>query len=168
MAVKEITKEQVRRIYALGSAAGVLQSGNKEDNLHALVNSITGKDSIRNLTSGEFYKVERELLSRMQMKNRTTPLKSEKQDTTAPGMMNSKQQGLAWRMIYRLAELDASKSTATAGERMTGAIKKILGIDARVEKPFEWVTQEQGAALIEHLKRYVRSAERREEKRGSG
>lgn len=166
-----ITKEQIRRIYSLGAASGLLESGNKDDNLHALVSRIAGKDSVSALTSKEFEAVERELLPLVQYKNHKAPLKNTKKKTkieTAPGMMNEAQQSLAWRMIYRLRELDEKKSSATAGERMVGAIKKILGTDARVENPFEWITQENGAALIEKLKRYVRSAEARVRKRGAG
>lgn len=159
-----ITKEQVRRIYALGAAAGILESGNKNDTLHALVDAVTGKASIRSLTEREFEQVQQELLGKIRLGNRQEPLKPRKKGKeTAPGMMNAEQQGKAWRLIYRLKELDAD-STATAGQRMVGAIKKVLGVDARVENPFGWLTQDQGASLIEQLKRYVRSAEAREKK----
>lgn len=163
-----ITKEQIKRIYALGGALGLVQSGSRDDDLHALVLRTTAKESVSALTDKEFKMVERELLSLMKYKNRQEPLKSKKPAASAPGMMNAAQQGLAWRLIYRLQELDTRSSSATAGERMVGAIRKILEVDARTEKPFEWVTQEQGARLIEQLKRYVRSAEYRITKRRSG
>jgi hypothetical protein len=51
---------------------------------------------------------------------------------------------------------------------MVGAIRKVLGVEARVEEPFKWITFDQSGVLIEQLKRYVRSAEAREKKRGSG
>ena len=165
-----ITKEQIRRIYALGAAAGSLEPGNKNDALHAMIAVITGKDAVSRLTDKEFEAVQKELLSKIKYSNREQPLKSRKKDTrrdTAPGMMNADQQGKAWRLIYRLRELDTG-STATAGQRMVGAIRKALGVDARIENPFQWITQDQGAALIEQLKRYVRSAEARDKKRGSG
>lgn len=161
-----LTKEQVRRIYALGASVGIVESGNKDDNLHVLVCSLTGKESVRELTSTEFRKVEAELLARMKYKNRQVPLKN-KADT-APGMMNKAQQSLAWRLIYRLKELDTEESSATAGERMVGAIKKILDVDAKVENPFRWITQEQGQRLITNLKWYVAAAEHKDRKRGSG
>lgn len=167
-----ITKEQVRRIYALGAAVGILESGNKDDHLHVLVGSLTGKESVRELTSAEFRKVEAELLSRMKYKNRQQPLKpKEVKDiagTTAPGMMNKAQQGLAWHLIYQLQELDAEKSKATVGERLVGAIKKICNVDAKVEHPFMWLTLAQGQHLITNLKWYVQAAEERAAKRGSG
>lgn len=163
-----ITKEQIKRIYALGGALGLVETGNRDDHLHNMVNRLAGKKSISSLTAQEFQAVERELLSLMQYKNHQAPLKAKPKPDTAPGMINAAQQGLAWRMIYRLQELDPKKSKATAGERMVGAIKRILGIDAGTEKPFEWVTFDQAQQLIEQLKRYVRSAEGAARKRGSG
>jgi hypothetical protein len=163
-----ITKEQIKRIYALGGALGLVVSGSHDDHLHDMIHRLTEKDSVRDLTAPEFRNVERELLTLLQYKNRTAPLKAKPKPDTAPGMMNPAQQGLAWRMIYRLQELDTKNSTAIAGQRMVGAIKRILGVDAGVEKPFDWVTFEQGTQLIEHLKRYVRSAEGAARKRGSG
>lgn len=165
-----ITKEQIRRVYALGAAIGAVERGNKDDNLHALVYSITQKSSVSALTRDEFYVVERELLTRMQYKNRTEPLKNRKKerDNTAPGMITEAQRGLAWRYIYRLQELDTKITGATAGERMCGAIKKILGVEAQVKDPFRWITAEQAPTLIEQLKRYVRTAERQAKKAGVG
>ena len=46
------TAPQIRAIYALGSKLGINQN-NREDNLHQLVYSITGKESIKGLTNYE-------------------------------------------------------------------------------------------------------------------
>ena len=163
-----ITKEQVRRVYALGAAAGMVESGSHDDALHAMIAVLTGKDSVSSLTEKEFEAAQRELLEKIKLGKRNLPPPRKKGKETAPGMMNAEQQGKAWRFIYRLKELDVGGSSATAGQRMVGAIKKVLGVEARVEDPFKWISQEQGATLIEQLKRYVRSAEAREKKRGSG
>ncbi len=81
-------------------------------------------------------------------------------------MMTEKQIKLAWRYVYRLVELDQSENKAEAGERMFGAIKKVLGVEeANVRYPFKKITKEQGEKLIENLKRYVLSAERKESKK---
>ena len=162
----KITKMEIKRIYALGAAIGAVERGNKDDNLHALVYTMTGKDSVSELTDSEFKRVERELMSRMQLQHHNEPLKSKKKEAPAatPGMITSRQQGLAWRYIYRLSELDKEESAATVGERMAGAIRKILCIEARIADPFRWVTADQAEKLIEQLKRYVRSAERAQRK----
>jgi len=163
-----ITKEQVRRIYALGAEAGILESGNKDDDLHAVVRRVTNKDSVTSLTEKEFYQVEKELLPLLKGKSRRQPIPpSVRDDATPPGRMGKEQQSKAWALMYQLIELDTAKSKATAGERMVGAIKAILDVDARIEEPFKWLSRENGHTLIEKLKRYVRSAERRKE-RGDG
>ena len=61
--------------------------------------------------------------------------------------------------MYHLAELEPRETAV--GERMCGAIGKILGITAVPEDPFKWVSFEQGRDLIEGLKRYVYSAEKK-------
>ena len=82
-------------------------------------------------------------------------------------MMTPEQQSLAWRLIYRLKELDTSPNSASAGERMAGAIRKELGITTVEGKDiFRWVSFDDGAKLIEKLKMYVRSAERRTKRTG--
>ena len=54
------TAPQIRAIYALGSKLGINQN-NREDNLHQLVYSITGKESIKGLTNYEAARVQSEL-----------------------------------------------------------------------------------------------------------
>lgn len=157
-----ITKDQIRTLYKLAAVQGLVESNNKRDNFHLLVERVTGKGSVSSLTDKDFASVRRELLSLMRYDSRTAPLKRcPKPERTAPGRITADQQSIAWRMIYRLAELDPVPSTATPGERMCGAIKKILGISAGLKDPFAWVTSEQGQTLIEYLKRYVRSAEKK-------
>ena len=157
----QITKEQIKRVYALASGLGILESGNKNDLLHELVFSVTNKESVSQLTDKEFNMVQHELIERMKLSNQTAPLKKKKKPPveTQPDMMTSAQQNLAWRLVYRLQELDTSPSEASVGERMVGAINKILGITANVVAPFHWVSFTQATTLIETLKRYVRSAE---------
>ena len=165
---KVISKEQIKRIYALGSAIGILDSGNKDDDLHALVYSITEKESVKALTEGEFKKVERALMDKMKIyrDNKVPKAKSKANDETVAGMMTKAQQTKAWKLIYELIALDPRGSSATAGERMVGAIKKILNIQADVKNPFVWIDFQQGRLLIEQLKRYVTSAESKSKKAG--
>jgi hypothetical protein len=161
-----ITAGQIQRVYALGATVGILESGNKDDDLHALVSRVTGKEHISELSSAEFTSVEHELLKLMKGNYRKAPSASSRaprggarKPDAVPGMMTPAQQSKAWRYIYRLCELDGRQ--ATPGERMCGAIKTILSIDARVEAPFKWVNQTDGGRLIDMLKRYVDSAERK-------
>lgn len=158
----KIDSRQIRRIYAIGAASGIVERGNKDDDLHALVYQMTGKTSVSSLTAAEGDAVERELKSKCGQASPTK--KTYREASGVPGMMTKAQQSLAWRMIYRLQELDTKPESATPGERMCGAIKKILGVDASVQSPMRWIDAEGGEKLIEQLKRYVRSAERRASK----
>ena len=48
-----IATQQIRKIYAIGNALGIVERGNAEDSLHDLVSSLTGKDSLKALTYAE-------------------------------------------------------------------------------------------------------------------
>lgn len=164
-----ITAAQKRRIYALAAGLGILESGNKNDMLHELVCSITGKTSVSDLTVTEFNKVQHELIERMRYSNHTAPLKKKEkpQRENVADMMTNEQISLAWRYMYRLQELDEhpkfhqDRTPVTVGERMEGALVKILNITPNMKEPFRWVNITQGTAFIETLKRYVRSAEKK-------
>lgn len=154
----KISAQEIKRIYALGAGAGLLESGNKEDNLHALVLQLTGKESIKALTQKEFKIVEASLIHKMRGYRK---LSSKKRTDSQPGigMMSLGQREKAWALIYELCRLDTVESMATPGERMAGAIKKNLRIDVDVKDPFKWVDAQMGHKLIEQLKRYVASKE---------
>ena len=86
-----------------------------------------------------------------------------KEEKSVAGMMTLKQQKLAWRLVYRLAELDPNENV-TVPERLVGAIKKILGITPSRRDPSRWVNFNDGSKLIEYMKRYVKSAENKAKK----
>ena len=77
--------------------------------------------------------------------------------------------------MYRLCELDEKPmlhengTLVTPGERMAGAIRAILGNN--MTQPggeiFDRVHFDEGVKLIENLKRYVNSAERKAKERRS-
>lgn len=161
-----MTTQDRRTIFAFCRELGM-----GDDDRHALIYGITGKESTTELMPDETKAVIHELMERMRVKNRSEPLHTRKPKAYNPpvaGMMTPEQQSLAWRLVYRLRELDSSPNGASAGERMVGAIKKELGITTVPGKDiFRWVSFEDGAKLIEKLKMYVRSAERRAERTGS-
>ncbi len=160
----------IKRLYALASGLGLVERNNKEDPFHQLVYGLTGKEHVSELTPSEARIIQTELQERMRLKNHDKPLKKEKTvKEDIPGMMTAAQQKLAWRLVYRLDELEPT--VASVPERLIGAIEKILGITASRFDPFRWIRFDEGTKLIEQLKRYVRSAERRAAKKavtGSG
>lgn len=48
-----INAQQIRKIYAIGNALGIVERGSEDDDLHALVSALTGKDSVKALTYAE-------------------------------------------------------------------------------------------------------------------
>ena len=143
-----ITKEQISKLYALAARAGLLEAGSKEDNFHQIVSGLTCKDSVKKLTEAEYKKVRGRLLQELENKNTS-------------GRMSSGQIKKAWSLMYQIMEHSPSEEGKTAGERMCGAVKKILNIDADVKNPFAWISAEQGNKLIEMLKRYLRTAKKK-------
>ena len=155
-----ITKEEIRRIYALGAAAGLLESGNREDALHCVVQRITGKESVSALTGAEFRAVQAELLEKLKLKNRTEPLdqRKRKQHEETPGGVTAEQQRKIWRLMYQLRDLDHTPSRATLGERLCGIIRKQLHRDCTPDQPFRFLSLADGWRLIEILKSIVGTA----------
>lgn len=153
---KAITK----RLYALASGLDMISRHEQEDAFHQLVYGITEKKHVSDLTDREAKAVEAELLKRMRLGNHKKPLKR-KQHEFVPGMMTADQKRYAWYLAYRLMELDTKSPDTPVNERLAGAVQKILGITAPPDKPLVWVTFENGSKLIEALKRYVKSAERK-------
>ena len=84
MAAGQISKEQIKQIYGLGAALGILERGNPDDSLHALVESLTGKSSVSQLTAAQGQKVIKNLRSQSQ--------KEKKQYSAAPEGMTEGQQ----------------------------------------------------------------------------
>ena len=76
-----------------------------------------------------------------------------------PGKMTAGQKAYAWRLLYDLAKL--SPSAVPVGERMAGIVRKVLQEDPCPGHPLNWVKREDGAKLIEALKRYLRNAKRK-------
>ncbi len=154
------TKEQIKRIYGLASGLGLVGK-DRDDILHELVYNITGKESIKALNDKEVKAVQGDLMCRMQFGNPDHPKhqrKSKSKEVEA-GMATSEQQSLCWKLCYQLDNI--SPSTADVGDRMVGAISKVLGVTATKKEPFRWINQEDCSKLIEYLKRYVNSAKRK-------
>ena len=155
-------KSQIKRLYSMAGALGLVESGNKDDSFHQFVYGITSKSSVKELTDKEAKEVEAELRNRMSFGDSKVIKKKRKvQAATPPGMMNSGQISKAWALMYDLDKISPAANGAGVSDRMYGAIKKILGITPNMKEPFRWVSFEDGNKLIETLKRYVASAKKK-------
>lgn len=155
-----------KKIYGLGAACGIVDPGSKADGLHDVVYRISGKASVRELTEAEARKVIAELYSYLKLSKREPPpIPNRKSPPTEKSVMTSEQTKLAFRYIYRLEELDTTPSKSTPRDRLCGVIRKVFGIEVDPGRDiFKGFSEEQGSAVIEELKRYVRTAERREKR----
>lgn len=149
---------QIQKIYAIGHALGIIDtSAPHDDDLHQLVQAVTGKISIKELSTSEAGSVIEELQRRQ---GKPTAAKS-RQTNTAPGGATAGQQRKVWALMYELAKYDATPSAATLGERLCGILKKDFKRDATPQKPFAWLNYHECNRLIEALKKYVANAARK-------
>ena len=150
-----MAKGQTQTLYSLAAVLGLVESGNKEDPFHMIVYRISGKTSVRELTAPEAAAVEAEL--RRQLREQRPKKKAASPEY--PGKMTAGQKAYAWRLLYDLAKL--SPSAVPVGERMAGIVRKVLQEDPCPGHPLNWIKREDGAKLIEALKRYLRNAKRK-------
>lgn len=153
-----------RNLYAIAANAGLVEHGNKEDSFHQIVYSVTGKTSVKELTSREMKQVENEIRSRISENVSGDKIKSQEAVT---GMMSPAQQSLAWRLMYQIQRYDVKVSDKSVGARLAGVVRKTLKITASDNEPLKWVNAENGNKLIETLKRYVKSAEKKYKKQAN-
>ena len=146
-------KNRFAKMFALAKEAGMSGEQGNED-LHALVADICGKDSLKELTNSDYAAVIKELQNRVGTSNTYQG----KCTGNAKGMTKG-QEGKIWHLMYELQEL--SPSSAKLGERLCGIIKKEFKIDATSEKPLVWFSFNDASKMIEILKRYVSSAEKK-------
>lgn len=148
-----INVQQIKKIYAIGQALGIVERGNDSDNLHSLVAAMTGKESIKALTYAEAQAV----IADLQKRQGAAPLPRHKPrtHTERPGGATDGQQRKVWALMYELQKRDTAPSTASLGERLCGIIKKELRVDAFPQQPFIWLDFQTCNKLIEVLKKYV-------------
>lgn len=147
-----------RNLYAIAANAGLVEHGNKEDPFHQIVYSVTGKTSVKDLTSREMKQVENEIRSRISENVSGDKIKNQE---AVSGMMSPAQQSLAWRLMYQIQRYDIKVSDKSVGARLAGVVRKTLKISASDTEPLKWVNAENSNKLIETLKRYVKSAEKK-------
>lgn len=158
-----LTAVEIRKVYALGARLGLVESNNKNDALHALVEGVTGKSSVSELNDDEYRDVMAELYTRLKLSHLEPPpeRRSKKRYESNPGKMTEGQQKKVWALMYQLSGCDTEPSTASLGERLSGIIKRQFGVDATQRQPMKWLSYQQGNQLIEIIKNYVKSAERK-------
>ena len=162
--MRTIEQFQIRKIYAIGNALGIVHSGVGDDELHTLISGVTGKESIKKLTYQEACKV----ITRLEeLQGKSVSPKRRMRHTAKhhekPGGVTAGQQKKVWALMYELKKHDKNPNDVLLGDRLCAVIKKELHTDATAKNPFIWLDFEQGNKLIEILKRYVASTEKKGE-----
>ena len=156
--MKAVEQYQIRKIYAIGNALGIVDPESGCDELHALVGSVTGRDSVKALT----YREAAEVIARLEglQGKAAPPLKPRegRKHGSRPGGVTVGQQKKAWALMYELKKHDAVPNDVSLGDRLCRIIKKELHVDASAKDPFVWIDFGQGNRLIEILKKYADSA----------
>lgn len=138
------TKEQIRRIYALGAAAGLLdRSAGTDDDLHLWVKQFSLKDHISELTEQQADFIIKRL---EEYRGQIAPL---------PELITTEQKNFCFKLMYRIA--DISPSDIKPRDRLRGVINKVTGRDIKPDGDiFYKVSREEGSQIIELLKRIQR------------
>lgn len=163
-----IDQRQVRKVYAIANALGMVEHGSHDDDLHALVAGMTGKQSVKALTWDEAYDLIQEL-ERKQGKppQRKQPAKQE--DTArAPGGVTQGQKAKVWALMYELQRYDPQPVKTSLGTRLCGVIRRTYGIDAKESAPFAWLGYARCNKLIETIKALVERAKQQAGDDGGG
>jgi len=154
-----VTKEQIRRIYALGAASGLLdRSAGNDDNLHLWIKQFSLKDHISELTEQQADFIIKRL---EEYRAQVAPL---------PELITEEQKSMCFKLMFRIA--DISPSDIKPRERLRGVISKVTGRDIRPDRDiFHKVTRAEGSEIIEMLKRILRSEQnklKRSSENGTG
>lgn len=151
------TKKQIQAIYVIGAKCGLVERGNKQDNLHNLIYQLTEKESVAELTEEQAAAVIRRLKS-----EEASVIAADEQ---VKAFISEAQIKKIFGLIYELAAV--SPSDAKVKDRLCGIIHKELGIKVNPRTDiFKGFSERQGAKLIDAIKRYVRQAKRKGEGNG--
>ena len=117
MGALDVSKGTVKSIYALGAKLGMVErGGGHADALHALVQGLTGKESITALTPAEAQAVLAEL------RRRSAPVaapqkKRPRKYEAMPGGLSEGQQKKVWYLMYQLEKYDPAGQAVRADQQ---------------------------------------------------
>ena len=138
-----------KKLYAMAARLGLLERDSEEDAFHQLVYGLTKKEHVSELNAKECKKVSDELEKRLELHE------------SSGEMATVKQKRYIEILMKKLVLIDPSETDWN--ERLAGVVRKELKISSSPSEPLRWVKKSQASKLIEQLKRYVKSAEKKAE-----
>ncbi len=151
---KMIENWQIKRLWAIASKLGF-----DKDDLYNACNT----DSLHKLSFREASDIIDRLSPKPKYNKPYTDYKKQDENVVA-GMISLGQKKKIWALMYELRGYDETKSSASLGSRLSGIIKRELGITSNEKNPFIWLDWDSANKLIEILKKYVKNAKKRSEK----
>ena len=150
-------QKKVRQIFALANKLD-MSDGTHSDDLHYLIYRVTGKSSVRDLTEGEAVSVIKELqqyVDLAELDKRAPPPRND-------ALISDAQISCIFGKMHKLVSYDISPSEVPFRDRLSGVLSKVTGLQINSsDDMFKGLTEAQGAAVIEELKRYIRTAANR-------
>jgi hypothetical protein len=140
------------------------KSDDGSDDLHQLIESRTGKDSLAGLTAAEADGILGELNHRSRFGVPAAPAR--KDPVEKPDGVSIGQQKKIIALMCELRKLDETPNPATIEKRVAGIIRRELNITATEKDPYAWLNYHHGCKLIEVIKGYLETAKRKAEVRG--
>lgn len=139
---------QTKKIYAIANALGFVDRTDKEnDVLHMIIHSQTGKTSTKDLT----YREANAIIAYLE----------KQQNQTVHEVMSQGQKKKCWQLMYELQSLDVEPNLTPVGERLAGIIERQFKVKSTPQRIFNHLSKDDGNQLIEILKNYIKTAERR-------
>lgn len=159
MGALNIDKGQIKNIYAIAAKLGMLDRSSHEDALHELVQGLTGKESIKELTPSEGLAVLTELRRRGAPAASEPKKKQPRKYEELPGGVTEGQQKKIWYFMFQLEKFDPAPEGVQLRDRLCGLISKQFKLTSFPSQPFRFLTYQQGSVLIEGLKSQVQRKE---------
>ena len=146
--MKAVEAWQKRKIYAIAGSLKFVDKNDKEnDILHMIVYNLTMKTSVKDLTFAQANLVIDYLV--------------QQQNKSIPEVMSEGQKKKVFSLMYQLKELDAEPNFTPIGERLAGIIERQFKVRSTPKYLFANLSKEDGNRLIEILKNYISTAERK-------
>lgn len=137
-----------RKIYAIAGALNFVDRNDKEnDVLHMIIFNMTQKSSVKDLTYTQANKVI-DYLQQYQNKSQSE-------------CMSEGQKKKVFSLMYQLKEMDKEVNDTSIGDRLAGIIERQFKVKSTPKYLFTNLTKEDGKQLIEIIKNYIATAERK-------
>lgn len=139
---------QKKKIYAIANSLKYVDPQDKDnDILHMIIYNRTGKNSVKDLTRQEA--------------NEIIEFLKQQQDKSLPEQMSEGQKKKVFSLMYNLKDLDPIPNNTPIGDRLAGIIERQFKVRSTPKYLFTNLSWEDGNRLIEIIKNYIRSAERK-------